>query len=280
MRISVFDQWGALNSRSVWQAFRNGAARLGHTVIDHDMTADVAVIWSLVWAGRMRPNQEVWRAFRATNRPVIVLEVGTLRRGHTWKMGVNGLGSRAYWGDGLDHQRPQQLGIDCRHWQTTGQDLVILMQRGDSEQWAGQLPVQQWLDRTVRDLRRYSDRPIRIRRHPRQVVQVPAGCTLDTPLRQPNTYDNFDLDRSLVNAWAVINHNSGAGVSAALQGVPVFCDSSSLAAPVANLDWKQINGPTQPNRDLWLVELCHTEWTTDEIATGDPLKRLALAETI
>ena len=276
MRISVFDQWGARNSPPVWQAFRTGAARLGHTVVDHDLSADIAVIWSLVWAGRMRSNQAVWQQYRQSGRPVVVLEVGTLIRGRTWKMGINGLGSQAQWGVGSDLGRAQKLGITLAPWRSPGQDLVIVMQRSDSGQWQGLPPAQNWLDHTVNQLRSHSDRIIRVRPHPRQSIQIPPGCVLDQPRRLESTYDDFDLTSSISTAWAVINHNSGAGVSAVMQGVPLFCDTTSLAAPVSNLDWTQIETPSRPNRDSWFQGLCHTEWTAQEIATGKPLERLLL----
>jgi hypothetical protein len=274
MRISVFDQWGARNSPPVWRAFRTGAARLGHAVVSHDMSADMAVIWSLVWAGRMRSNQEIWQQYRQSGRPVIVLEVGTLIRGRTWKMGINGLGSGAQWGVGIDTSRAQKLGISLTPWRQPGQDLVIVMQRSDSEQWQGLPSAHDWLTQSVSRLRSHTDRTIRVRPHPRQSVQVPPDCVLDQPQRLDRTYDDFDLVSSISSAWAVINHNSGAGVSSVIQGVPIFCHASGLAAGVGNLDWSQIENPQRPDRGDWLINLCHTEWTQTEIATGWPLERL------
>jgi hypothetical protein len=238
------------------------------------MAADVAVIWSLVWAGRMRNNRSVWQHYRNSNRPVIVLEVGTLARGQTWKMGVNGLGSDAIWGQDRDPRRPQKLGLATRPWQPPGSDVVVVLQRGDSEQWVSQPPSAQWLDILVRALREYTDRRIRIRQHPRSMIPIPPGCELDQPQRQIDTYDDYDLDTSLARAWAVINVNSGAGVNAVIRGVPLFCHESSLAAPVSELDWSKIEYPRRPDRDQWFVDLCHTEWTTAEISTGAPLARL------
>ena len=41
---------------------------------ENSMTADAAVIWSVLWAGRMAPNQAVYEHYRSQNKPVIVLE--------------------------------------------------------------------------------------------------------------------------------------------------------------------------------------------------------------
>ena len=274
MRFGLFNKFGALNSQPVIAAFQQGLNQLGIAHSSHDMSADVAVIWSVVRSGRMRQNQDVWQYFRQLGKPVVVLEIGMLQRGHTWKMGVNGTGSTAFYGHGLDLQRPEKLNLQLKPWQESGQDIVIALQRDDSEQWAGQPTVEKWLKQTVDQLRQVTQRSIVIRSHPRQEVVVLPGCVIDKPLHMPSTYDDFDFDRVLSNTWAVVNWNSGPGSQAVMSGVPAFVGASSLAAPVANLDWSQIESPNRPDRSEWLINLSHTEWTCEELATGQPIARL------
>ena len=274
MRFGLFNKFGALNSQPVFAAFQQGLDQLGYKHKSHDMSADVAVIWSVLWSGRMRQNQAVWTEFRKTGRPVVVLEVGMLNRGQTWKMGINGTGSGAFYGHGLDLQRPEKLNLQLKPWRNTGEDIVIALQRDDSEQWAGLPPVDVWLKKTVEQLRQFTQRSIVIRSHPRREVVVLPGCVIDKPLHMPNTYDDFDFDRVLSHAWAVVNWNSGPGSQAIMSGIPAFVGSSSLAAPVGNLDWSQIESPGRPDRSKWLIDLAHTEWSCTELATGQPIARL------
>ena len=84
MRVSIFDQYGALNSAPVFAAIRAGLDRIGVAHSRMDSSADVAVIWSMLWAGRMKPNREIWELYRSTDRTIIVAEVGMLKRGLTW----------------------------------------------------------------------------------------------------------------------------------------------------------------------------------------------------
>jgi len=274
MRFGLFDKQAAGNSGPVWQAIRQGLDQLGMAHASQDLDADVAVIWSVLWAGRMRANLDVWSRFRQSRRPVIVAEVGALDRGRTWKLGINGTGTDAIWGQGIDPNRSRQLGIETADWRHQGRDIVICLQRSDSYQWHNQPPVHQWLDQTIHRVREHSTRPIVVRCHPRQRVKLPRDVAESVCHPVANTYDGFDFDQILLNAWAVINWNSGPGVQAVLQGVPAFVGSSSLAAPVANLDLAQIETPARPDRSQWLIDLCHTEWTCSEIATGYPLQRL------
>jgi hypothetical protein len=164
--------------------------------------------------------------------------------------------------------------VKIRYGKPPSDYLGIIHVLIDSEQWAGQPPVEKWLKQTVNQLRQVTQRSIVIRSHPRKEVVVLPGCVIDKPLHMPNTYDDFDFDRVLNNAWAVVNWNSGPGSQAVMSGVPAFVGGDSLAAPVANLDWSQIETPARPDRSEWLINLSHTEWTCDELATGKPIARL------
>ncbi|CAB4138106.1 hypothetical protein UFOVP328_299 [uncultured Caudovirales phage] len=275
MRVSIFDQYGALNSAPVFAAIRAGLEQIGIEYTSMDSSADVAVIWSLLWAGRMKPNQQIWDLFQSQGKPVIVAEVGMLRRGFTWKLSRVDRGV-PYYGQELVPNRASQLGLDLKPWTNSGYNIVVACQRSDSEQWSGQPPTAAWLTETSKMIRRYTDKPIVIRPHPRQRITDIPGCVIESPQPIPGTYDSFDYNQCLRNAWAVINHNSGPGSQAILNGVPAFVGSSSLAAPVANLDLSQIENPLRPDRTQWIEKIAHTEWTTEEIQTGFPLQRLLL----
>lgn len=274
MKFSLFNNYGALNSKPAFAAFQRGLQNLGIESTTQDMSADVAVIWSVVWAGRMKQNRAVWDHFRSQGKPVVVLEVGMLQRGITWKVGVNGTVAGSYSVDDLDNDRPGKLGVNLKPWKTPGDDIVIACQRSDSEQWAGKPSKEEWLKQTVDQLRQHTDRHIVIRSHPRQEVLVMPGCTIEKPIYIPKSYDDFDFNHALEHAWAIVNWNSGPGSQAVINGVPAFVGPDSLAAPVANLDFADIEKPNKPDRDNWLIELAHTEWTIEEIATGVPISRL------
>jgi hypothetical protein len=273
MMISIFNRFGALNSVPVFEAFREGCRRNRIRVTEHDMSADVAVIWSQLWTGRMSPNREVWQEFTSSGRPVIVMEVGQLMRGVTWKMGIGGVNARAQWGEGPQQDRAKMLNIQPQPWRQ-GDHILIAMQRSDSEQWAGLPPAEQWLKQTIDRIREHTDRPIVVRPHPRQRVVPISGVTIQQPKSLRGTYDEFDFRGSLGRAWAVVNENSGPGSQAIIDGVPAFVGADSMAAPVANTDFAHIEKPLMPERTEWLEQLCHTEWTVGEIRSGLPLGRL------
>jgi len=273
MKISLFNNFGALNSAPVFAAFEQGLRRCGIQSTQHYMDADVAVIWSHLWSGRMRHNQAVWRAFRDSGRNVIVLEVGMLQRGRTWKMGLNGVNRRAWFGLGLQQNRAQKLGLDLQPWRQ-GTNILIAVQRSDSEQWSGLPEPATWVEQTVAKIKSLTDRPIVVRPHPRQRLTNIPGVIIRQPQSVANTYDGFDFEKDLASAWCVINENSGPGCQSVIAGVPAFVGIDSLAAPVANVDLLDIEKPWMPDRTAWLEDIAHTEWTVEEIASGYPLQRL------
>jgi hypothetical protein len=273
MKISLFNNFGAKNSVPVFQAIAQGLVSQGHTVVYHDLAADVAVIWSMLWAGRMRPNQEVYATFRRQGKPVIVAEVGMIQRGQTWKIGINGTGIGSYNFDNLMADRAASLDLKLQPWRN-GSNIVIAMQRQDSEQWHGLPPMNQWLESTVAEIRKHSDRPVVIRSHPRSGCNIPSGCLIDRPQFTAGSYDDFDFNRVLESAHCVVNWNSGPGSQALIAGVPAFVGPDSLASPIANWDFSRIENPLKSERSVWLEQLAHTEWTVKEIKTGLPFTRL------
>ena len=107
MIFCLYTDYGALNSKPIFEAFAKSVTDAGHTVIynepyrvmSHYENYDVAVIWSVLWNGRMAQNKTVWEQNRLLDRPVIVLEVGGIKRGTTWKVGLNGINKDAYFGN-------------------------------------------------------------------------------------------------------------------------------------------------------------------------------------
>jgi hypothetical protein len=104
------------------------------------------------------------------------------------------------------------------------------------------------------------------------LVHLPRDVVIEKPVRVANTYDSYNL---AFDCHAIINHNSGPGIQAALAGTRPVVDSSSLAHSVS-IDINNIELPYDTDRDQWLVEICHTEYTLEEIRQGTWISRLNL----
>lgn len=280
MLISLFTQFGALNSRPIFEGFAEGCRQLGFKVVENDINAEIFVIWSVLWHGRMKNNQEIWNLAKKTGKKIIVLEVGGLVRGKTWRVGlghVNNLGN--FWKtENFDFERPKKLGISLLPHQKTGKNILICGQHTKSEQWKCRPDPVTWLINLVNEIRIHTDRSIVFRPHPRDTEwtqNLPdLGIKIQNPQKIHGTYDDFDHERDFLSAWCVINPSSNTGIQAAIAGIPVFCDTDSLAYPVSNKNFENIISPTLPERENWLVRVCHTEWLVEEIRQGLPLARI------
>jgi len=273
MKFKLFRENGALNSTAVFDAFSTGLKHLGHE--EHE-DFDVAVIWSVLWHGRMKNNQPVWEYCQKNNIPVIVLEVGGIKRGTTWKVGINGINRDAFFGPSSnDSSRARQLGLELKPW-SFGEHIVICGQHDKSHQWRDMPPMSKWISDVIDEIRKYSERKIYFRPHPR--CQLPGiehefkNVFRQIPLHVTGTYDDFDF--SFKGAHAVVSWTSNPGIQSIIGGVPAFVGQSSLAYDVANHSFDTIEDPIKPERQQWLNDYAHTEWTVDEIAEGLPLARL------
>lgn len=278
MKIAYFPNQTALQSEPIWSAFLNGCRQIGIEPVENSKTADMAVIWSVLWNGRMRNNQIVYEHYRRLNKPVFIIEVGALDRGRTWKISANHISADGIYGntENLDPNRSQKLGINLESIRERRKDSILIIgQHERSLQWQNQPTTVSWLRQRVAEIRAVSDRPIIFRPHPRHPISISnmPGVIFQRPQKILHTYDKFDID---FNHHCVITHNSGPGIQAALHGTPVICDKSSLAYPVSQTISK-INEIFLPDRSHWFQKILHTEWTVPEIQEGIPQQRILLA---
>jgi hypothetical protein len=277
MRFSLWTDHGALNSKPVFDAFACGAKSLGHDVVWNDPNGDVDVIWSVLWSGRMAKNKNIWERNLAQSKPTIVLEVGGIKRGTTWKVGLNGINRDAYFGDlGNNSDRANLLSLELKPWNTNGTYVLIAGQHERSEQWRNQPRMSKWVLDMIQSVQAHSDRPIIFRPHPR--CPLPAierefkNVIRQTPRQLPGSYDDFDMDFN--DIYCTISWTSNPGIHSIIEGIPAYTSTSSLAWDVSIKSLTNLNTLPLVDRQQWLNDYAHTEWTVEEISQGIPLKRL------
>lgn len=165
-------------------------------------------------------------------------------------------------------QISRDLGLSLKDWRLQGNHILICTQRNGGWSMKG-IPVLQWLDTVVREIKKYSDRPIIVRGHPgdRQVQQYLQD--------KPGLYKiskNLHILDDFKNAWAVITYNSTPGVAASIEGIPAFITDpvpqTSQAYPVANYDLSQIENPDFKERQQWIERLSMCHWNLEEARNG------------
>lgn len=279
MKFKLWRQYGALNSQPVFDAFEHSVVSNGHTVSNSDdiRASDCHVIWSVLFNGRMAPNQDIWTRARTFGKPVIVLEVGGIKRGTTWKVALNGINRDAYFGDDIfQEERSKKFNLKLKPWRKDGEHILICGQHDKSLQWQNMPRMSQWVMDTIETIQKHTDRPIVFRPHPR--CRLPAiehqyrNVYRQEPRQVIGSYDDFDINFN--NVYATVSWSSNPGIHSVIEGVPAFVGPSSLAYDVAGHDLNLINYPQTPDRTKWLENYAHTEYTIGEIEAGIPLNRL------
>ena len=265
----------AQNSTPVITAMLTSLRNAGITAIENSLDADAVIIWSVLWSGRMAANKQVYEHYRAQYKPVIVVDVGALYRGETWKIAVNHINRLGYYGhtENLNIDRPRKLGISLAVNLSRNPAILIAAQHRHSLQLANQ-NHEVWVMEQVDAIRQVSDRPIVIRPHPRSPLQIDnldKTITVEKPQKIADTYDSYNMH---FDYHAVVNYCSGPGVQAAISGTRPVVGVDSLASPVS-VAIEDLDQPYDTDRDQWLVEICHTEYTVKEIQQGLWLQRIS-----
>jgi hypothetical protein len=279
MKFRLWREYGALNSKPIFDAFEHSLVSNGHTISNTDdiRASDCHVIWSVLFNGRMAPNENIWTRARTFGKPVIVLEVGGIKRGTTWKVALNGINRDAYFGDdNFQEHRSRKFNLKLKPWRTDGEHILICGQHDKSLQWQNMPRMSQWIMDTIEEIQKHTDRPIVFRPHPR--CRLPAiehqykGVYRQEPKYINGTYDDFDMHFN--NIYCTVSWSSNPGIHSIINGVPAIVGPSSLAYDVAGHNLELINYPQTPDRSKWLENYAHTEYTIGEIEAGIPLKRL------
>jgi len=279
MKVSLFTDYGALNSPPIFKAFAEGC---NEHIVYNDMDADVAVIWSILFTGRMKKNKLVWDHFTKQNKPIIVIEVGSIFRNVTWRVGIGGINNLANFGNNvhLDINRVDKFNLRVKPYIKDGEFITIATQRQDSHQWKGMPTTDLWIKNCVKEIKKYSKKPIVIRPHPRDKVtnynklaEEMSDLYFDVP-KSTGLSDSVNFKDILNRSWCVVNHSSGPALEAILDGVHIYTGPDSIASPLSIRKWEDIESPPRIERTQWLHKLVHTEWWTEEIKEGAPWRRL------
>ena len=275
MKISYFPNNLPGNADEVYPQVLD-AIRETDILVEQDMNADAALIWSVLWYGRMAGNKRIWDHYRSQNKPVIVIEVGGLVRNKTWKLGINGINRDADFAveEYMPNDRLHKFGIVLQPWRQDGDYVLICGQHGYSEQWRNMPDMDTYYKNTISEVRRHTDKPIVVRSHPRFREGLHWSCdtewykqqgvTWNIPKHIQQTYDSFDLEHMLNHTYFTVSHSSNAGISSVIQGVPAVVSKHSLAYDVGTEIGTWLS---KPDRNNWLNRMSYTEWFADEIGS-------------
>jgi len=248
---------------------------------------------------KMQERASAYQYILDSNKPFLVLESPVFRKYPAWTR----LGWYSYkWSDGIfgNENSPsnrwnkfqKETGIVLKDWHSPGDSILIMAQKeGDSsllKLYENYNRFYDWLEELIIDIRKYSDRPIIIRPHPRNNAKgVKLASRLQKKLKDPtitisqNTDSITDylsspnkadgLYEDLKKAYCVITYNSLSSIESICEGIPTFAmEDGSMIWPIAHKDLSQIENLNYSiDRFQWSCDIAYTQWTGKEHASGE-----------
>ena len=150
-----------------------------------------------------------------------------------------------------DHERIKKYKpyIKLKPWKDNG-DYILIIAPSHFQIWYHN--IGSWVDDTIKTLKQYTDRPIKVR----------------------DKNSSIPLKEDIQNAYAVIAHNSAVVVDAVLNGVPVFCDKINMGVSIGLTDFSKIEQPIKPARINWIYSLLANQFTMSEIRNGTAWRKV------
>lgn len=238
-------------------AFCKGLSALGYRVLTEDpgdpKPDDLLVIWN-----RYGPSKKSVGPYEAAGATVIVTEngfVGEHDGKRLYQVALNWHNGAGVW-PVRSEDRWSSLGIELKSWRKSGSKILVLPQRiVGTDGVAMPCDASVWADKVKAELRRHTDRKVVVRLHPGNIKPVPVPDWTDV--------------------HAVVTWGSTAGIKAIIAGVPVFHMMPKwIGALAAKFGVEDIETPWMGDRLPMLHRMSHAQWTVDEIASGEPFRRV------
>ncbi len=225
-------------------------------------TVDAAVFYGLY--GKIR---HAFVDYRKPPRKAVYIDLGYWNRTEGGKLygyhkiAVNSRHPTAYFQNRpMPHNRFLQQGVAISPWQKGGRHILVAGMGAKAADVEGFKPSE-WEESAVREIRRYTDRPIIYRPKPswRHATEI-----------EGTTFSGRDerLATVLADCHAVVSHHSNVCVDAILAGIPSFC-WHGVAKPMSLRELALIETPLYPDdREQWAANIAYTQWRPDEMASG------------
>ena len=145
--------------------------------------------------------------------------------------------------------------------------------------------MRNWLNTTIQEIRKYTDRPILIRPTVKtnklsymEAMQQPGVSISTTYTDNPST-DGTKFTRNieggpgllqeLENAWAVVGYNTSTLFESIMDGIPtVSLDPDALTRPCSIPIELIEDPPLDIEREQWLYDMAYISWSMEEIQQG------------
>lgn len=290
MKVKIFlETAGNFDERELLFKFYDGARLAGSRF---DVKLDIGSAWSpcdvAVIMGSWKPRDKAHHVVRnsvvASASCFVVIETPLLGRkvfspNTHYRIGVNGFLNNAgkFFRHNCPADRLHDLGIAWPGWQNQGRDNILLLLQLPGDASLRGTNIYEWAKWAVCEIRKYSDRPIKVRTHPDHtpkegdefhnfVFDLAMNGNSNVAFSNGKT---ISLQQDLESAYCTVAFSSGSSIDSVLAGVPaITCDPGNFAFDISSHYIQDIGHPLQVDVgtvEQWLCNLAYSQWTAEEM---------------
>jgi len=165
-------------------------------------------------------------------------------------------------GDGSRLNQLSSKGIDTefKGWNTGETNYVLLAPSSPTVTYhINGISQEDWIKQVGEEIRKYTDRPIKVRNKP----------------RPGNEWWGTDIKDDLKDAHCLVTNMSLSAIDAVMNKVPAIVHQRNICSFICTQDISKINKPMRPGRKTmneWLKMVADNQFTLSEIENGTAYK--------
>lgn len=181
--------------------------------------------------------------------------------------GINGQGEAPVG----DDSRWKSWGIELAPWRKQGKHILVCAQRGMRPDDPDITHGEDWPDKVVAKIRKYTDRPIHFRPHPGN--NRPCIPKIHKVEKIINSRQE-SLEENMKDAWCGVVYSSTAANEMLVQGIPVCYDGVSIMCKNIAGRVKEVDNPPLLDRETEMKKLAWYQWSNAELSSGMAFKHV------
>ena len=249
-----------------WEVFDGVAKSWPEQITKLDNAVETDPVSNSMYWGFVNNNMEMIKKLEVRNHKYWFTDTPYFGRfdnnnlkpdNHYWRICKNNI--HVEYIKGCKSDRFEKFGLKIKAPDFKGKNILVCPSSVSIHNY---LDKPNWTQEITEQIKRYTDRPIKIREKPRG-----RGTSGPSEAKVP-------LSEDLKDAWCLVTSCSIAAVEAQCMGVPVFCDEKSFARDVGFHELADIENPFFVGAEEWLYSLAYQQFTPAEFENGTAIEIL------
>lgn len=243
---------------------------------DNYEESKIAIMWGIYcnYKSNTLYRKKIYENQKKKGNKVLIIEVGFLKRDIYYSLGWNSIVNFGKYNlENISENRWKELNINLKENKINNDGYILLCGQVPWDTQLQHINYKKWLFDIVNEIRKYTNRKIVYRPHPKQNKKNKMAI-----LNVPNTINskNESILDDFKDTYAVIALNSNSLLDAMIEGLPIFAfDKGTVVYDLANHNISNIENPKFPTNDekfKKLYEISYMQWNEAELKNNIAIK--------